>query len=381
MGGSKIDYGILVPGVLLWSTQLVGVAFPDSWWGVHYFAFFSDGWGVALLTLSLLLILTGCIRSWRIGFIQKCSPLLKSPLHPAIVITLVSLGMGVLYYLFPIVNDIYGDAILLKQSLDTRYDEFPEKYLGGLTNFDFSPSGGRRFMLASTVQIMVWTGASYGEALFWICVFCGVCFVVTWLSFVKHYLESGLWKLTFGIIGISGPFMLVYYGHMEFYAISFWVLLCWILAMLICLKKPKVANLAGLTLLLLFAVKVHPTSLLLIPAWLAVLVKRFAKEKWSKRLLSWRGLATAFLLPGAAAGAAVYFFVTRDYNDDRILTDTVDTEHIFLPLFSPDPPLDKYNLFSLYHFFDYFNVVLWWSLPALFLAVVFLMRFRKKIEC
>ena len=67
----------------------------------------------------------------------------------------------------------------------------------------------------------------------------------------------------------------------------------------------------------------------------------------------------------------------KDYNDPRTLTDFKDIDRLFLPVFSPEPPLDRYNLFSLNHILDYLNMMLMWSPAALFL-IAYAFIFKKQ---
>ena len=47
---------------------------------------------------------------------------------------------------------------------------------------------------------------------------------------------------------------------------------------------------------------------------------------------------------------------------------------LFLPILSPDPPLEKYNLLSFNHIFDYFSEILLWSPIALFTLLILLLN-------
>ena len=85
-------------------------------------------------------------------------------------------------------------------------------------------------------------------------------------------------------------------------------------------------------------------------------------------------------IPICFVGAFLYFFVFQDYKDPRLLQDFRDIDRLFLPLLSPAPPLDRYNLFSINHIFDYFNIMMLWSPPALFLLVIIGLFYRKQIN-
>ena len=76
----------------------------------------------------------------------------------------------------------------------------------------------------------------------------------------------------------------------------------------------------------------------------------------------------------------LYFFIQEDYKDPRELKYTSATDRLFLPLISPDPPYDRYNMLSWNHLFDYFNIILFWSTSALLLLGALVTYFRKKIN-
>lgn len=58
----------------------------------------------------------------------------------------------------------------------------------------------------------------------------------------------------------------------------------------------------------------------------------------------------------------------------------MEYDRLFLPLFSPEPPLDKYNMLSLNHIFDYFSEMLLWSPVIFFLLVSIIIFYRKRLD-
>jgi hypothetical protein len=99
------------------------------------------------------------------------------------------------------------------------------------------------------------------------------------------------------------------------------------------------------------------------------------------QLLTIKGLVVSVVLPVLLVGLIVYFFVLEDYKDPRSLLVTVyGMDRLFLPLFSPDAPLDNYNLLSLNHIFDFLILPFLWSPVSIYLIVVMLGKQRKSID-
>ena len=77
----------------------------------------------------------------------------------------------------------------------------------------------------------------------------------------------------------------------------------------------------------------------------------------------------------------LYFFILKDHVDTRDLnTQVMAFDRLFLPLFSPEPPLDRYNLLSFNHIFDFLSEVLIWSPIALFILLSIILLARKSID-
>ncbi len=377
MKRSTIDRPLLFTGLGFLSLYGFGLADPYHWWGTHFLYFLPAPFPYLIPCLSLGLILLALFPP---PVTLPAFPS-KPPLSALGWASLLAVTMGILFAYFPIAKDIYGDAMIIGQSLDTKFDAIPEAYRQGLWALDLSPSGGRRTTIPIFVFFSALTGGSLKEIFIWTGIICGMGFVMTWCLWILNFLQSTWWKLIFTGIGISAPFMQVFYGHMEFYPIVYWMQLGWFILLLSYIRRGKAVELAGLTILGLLCIKVHPTSLLLLPAlFLSVLSKYAHKQPWITSLLSWKGVLIFVFLPVILAGAVLYFFVFESYQDSRGLEHSTAFEHVFLPLLSPDPPLDRYNLLSFNHFFDFLNVILLWSPPALVLLVVIILKYKNMIR-
>jgi tetratricopeptide (TPR) repeat protein len=69
------------------------------------------------------------------------------------------------------------------------------------------------------------------------------------------------------------------------------------------------------------------------------------------------------------------------FNHGRSFTETTWNETVFLPIVaSESAPLDRYNLFSLYHIIDFGNMIILWSSASIFILTSLIIGFRKEIN-
>ena len=355
----------------------LGLLYPDTWWGTHYLAFLPPVWKYLLLFASVSLMLVPLIKNnYRI--IPEKIPVIR---YNNLFILLTGGLIGLLFYAFPIVQDNYGDAFQYRSYLEERVESLPPELYGELFSYNLSPSTGRRTVLHFYTWLTYISGYTYGQVFKWVGWICGLAFVFSWLFFVKSYLKSNRWKIVMALIGLLAPFMQIYYGHIETYPFTFLFFFAWLLLLLIQLKTKKASLLWLLLPLLLLNVKLHPLQFLLAPAWLLACLHHYFHERpFIRKILSWKGILLGIVVPAFLAGGYLYFFVFEDYKDPRMLQGVRDVERLFLPIISPEAPLDRYNLWSFNHFFDFFNMMLLWSAPAFFLLLVLMVSYWKQID-
>ncbi|MCB0837719.1 MAG: hypothetical protein KDD99_13700 [Bacteroidetes bacterium] len=365
-------FALQILGTCFYTLYLLGALFPTSWWGTHFIAFLPPLWKYFFLIISGALIVYSFVKPN--GFDLKESWQGISENKGNWLIGGITILIGIFMYQFPISGDYYGDAYKLVNVIHNRIDKIPPGTNDAFFTFSLSPWAGHSSVLAVVTYLAYFFGMTYQKAFLWLDTICGMLFVLSWLSFLRYYLENVTWKIILGLAGLTAPFMLIYFGHIESYAPVFLLFILWLMGTLIYLQSRKTSLLWGLVILLFICMKAHPVASLFLPAMGLLMVSHyFGEKKWGSYLLSAKGMMYWVLLPIFAIGAILYFFVFEDHKDPRELISTdMASERLFLPLFSPDPPLDKYNLLSFNHVFDYFNELFIWSPIALFLVIALL---------
>jgi hypothetical protein len=350
----------------------LAMLFPEESWGVHFIAF--------LPFREQALLLGGVVLLFTFQLLQVQLPSFKRPRFSAnLFIATLSLLMAWLFYSFPMVEDFYGEAYNYGLYLNQRCNELSTELYENLFRFDLRPASGRKGLLALLSVISYYSQWTYGEVFRNIGIFGGMLYSFCWLKGVNHFLKSRVWKLVMGLLGLLAPFTLIFYGHIDTYSLVYPALLAWLLAFLSYHQRATTPKLWMLFVGLLLCIKLHPLTILLFPAWLLTMLEHyFYKKRLLQQLLTLKGILLVLILPLFLAGAYLYFFYFEDYKDPRILQGVTDFDRLFLPLFSPEAPLDRYNLLGINHLIDYLNVLLFWSPLAIFLFAYFLLNSSRR---
>jgi hypothetical protein len=365
-------------GCLFFSFYLLGELFPNYWWATHSSHFVSGsikygslGGGLFLIVLSRFENASAFL-SRQFNFLNN----LKSPFW----LWLLALGMAFLFYYFPMVEDFYGEAYKLNKHLLKTASSIPEGTHEHFFSFGLAPWDGQNTIFALLTYLVYFSGVTYREGFILMDAFFGFCFVLSWLYFLRRHIHQPIWALLLVLAGLSAPFLLNFYGHIEINAPVLWINLLWISLAVRYAAAPSNRLLWVLFALLFVCMKFHPVGLLFVPVWLVLLIARLRSPK-APLSLSWKAVASYCILPVYLIGAICYFFVFEDYKDPRNLDYNVqEYDRLFLPLLSPEAPLDRYNLFSFNHLFDYFSEFLLWSPIAFFLLVLVIVLYRKKVN-
>lgn len=370
---------ILATGLIIFAFFLLGTFFPDAWWGTHYSAFLPQPFsGLLLLSCAGLMIL-GYFKwpAWSEKFTERSPGKALNWLLPmglALIACMV-------FYALPIDQDNYGNSATYHDVLMTQVDILRPGIWGDLFSLKLTTGQGRTGV-HDFVQVLSHTfGITILKAYRVLGAFCGALFIGIWVAFVRFYFSRTLPRILMMVVGGTTPMIQVFCGHVESYAPVFLVLTGFLLLLLVWLRSGKDFALWSCIPILVLGIRLNALLVLLVPVLGLAIAWRFLKDsEILKKLMSLKGILLFLFLPMAILGLVAYFFVFKDHHDPRTLDDFKDIDRLFLPLFPPAPPLDRYNLLSGNHFFDYFNMLLCWSPPALLVLISIMVGGRKNID-
>ncbi len=365
---TRIISGLLIVFILIY---VCGFLFPDHWWSTHFIAFISP-----IMQIPILIAVV-----WFLFKLYQTSNKNIVSIKPSLqfnskTIGITSIVFMLLTLVFAMVKDFYGDAYKFNTYLNVVPSIIPEETHKKFFTLSMAPYAGEGTILAVITYITYYFQITYKTTFLIFGAIFGGLFVFTWLHFIKEYIKTKSWRLVLALTGLTAPFLLVFFGHIEIYAPIIFMHLSWLFYAFRYIKHEKRNILWLLVFLLLINLKLHTVSILLIPA-LGILIWKHFKDNYP----GWKQVCLFIITPIFLAGGFIYFFVFNDHIDDRSLQKTAMAfDHIFLPLFSPEPPLDTYNLLSFNHFFDFFSLLFIWSPIALFLLLYFTISKRKAIN-
>lgn len=344
---------VLLAGMLcILLLYVVGYFWPERFWGVHFFRFLK---GEEFLGLVLT---SAAIALMPFDLVQR----LTAPLNNTAFRTRPVLGLGVsviyslIVYAFPIAYDPYGDAVRFTDKLDQVMpaNSMVYHYLFG---FSLDAWSGEKSVLALVTVISHHLNVTLGESFRLLGAVSAGVFSFAWISLLQLKIRENALVIPIYLIGLFGPYTLIFHGHSEIYAPGIAMVMCWVLAVSMALERKTLGFSLLVLLVNLFMLKLHPIGVMMLPSSVLMLLSHGFKFK--HQILQDGRVIPLVLVPAIGAGLVVYFYVLGDHVDNRTLQITAKQyDHLFLPLFSPDPPLHKYNLFSLNHIVDFGNVLL-----------------------
>lgn len=347
-----------------------GELLPDYFWSTHFIHFTSPVFKISILLSTLWLCYKIVSSKNNDKFASKAFNIdLKA-------IGIISFVFMILTIVFAVVKDFYGDSYRFNSFLTKIPKIIPEGTNQKFFSYKLTPWAGEGTILAMVTYIAYYLQITYKTAFVIFNSIFGALFVFTWLHFINHFFTVYRWKIILALAGISAPFVLQFFGHIEIYSpIVFMHLLFGYLTFLY-IKTEKKQLLWILVIVLLVNLKLHSVSLLMIPSMLLLLWKQIRGN-----YPSYKQIWYFIIVPIILMGTILYFFVLQDHIDDRSLQKTAMAfDHTFLPLFSPEAPLDNYNLLSFNHIFDFFSLLFIWSPIALLIFFFIVFTQRKKIK-
>lgn len=362
-----------LPGLVVTAIYGLGFAFPQSFWGLHYPSFLPSGLNYLVFVLALAGAAWPLIPAKDPGFLHK--PLSK-PLKWLLMASIAGF-YGWMFTQLPIAAYCYGDAAFVHENLDGPIKVWNSEMVAVIFRPSFSDikgGTGAYYGLVSLVAYLSKVDATISAM--WIHSICGMVFVFLWLSFVDYLFKPGSAKILFAALGLGAPFLQVYFGHFEVYSIPIMINMAYLYALVIAFQTRKRGRFIVAAVVAYFALKFHFSNLILLPSLAMAALYVFGKGDWINRMLSWKRVFIAVVLPVCFFGGIFYFFITQSaFGPRQFTSDTLETV-IFLPIRAMEnPPYDNYNLLSAVHFFDAFNLLFLISAGGLVLtAVAFWLR-------
>ena len=365
-GTKKLNLALILGG-LFFTLYAIAYTLPEKWWGLHHGAFLNPTvkWFIFLLAAVCLMY------GGRKVVLDRLNKLKAFKWWAALIIAIVA---GWLLHTFPIHNDFYGDAPRHMEFLGEQVTELNEERVNHMYDLNVFDTKIGEITVLNFVEKMSYEQQVNPKVVFqWIGTVCGALFIFLWSLFVPKYLgESKNWITIWGI-GLLAPFLQLFSGHIEIYAPVIVASSAFLMALLMYIQSGEKKWMWVMIPLLFLSLKFHFASILLIPAFAGAIL--FVNSEKVKSLLTLKNAIYFVVLPIVLIGWVAYIVVFKDYNDPRFLNGTIeDGERLFLPILSPEAPLDRYNLFSLNHILDYINMFFLWSAAGLLMLVYFLIR-------
>lgn len=369
---ARNDWRIMSISVVILMTYVIGMIFPDAWWGTHHLAFFP---GFVQLVIGLgigwLFYQTGTER-----FFQWISSVTFQKWLPPLLAVIAVL----LFLTFPYDRDVYGDAERHVQFMGEYVTELNMERVSNLFNLNvFEPKIGEQTVLNAIELIAYYSGASVVHVFQWTSAIFGGMFVWVWSAFSIRYFNNNTLRFIALLLGLLSPVVQLFFGHVEIYAPAIAMMTAYLVVLLRFIETKKRSTGIWSFLFLFLSLKFHFAAILLVPSvvlsWWWVL-KPESANKW----LNWKQVFRWGFLPMIAIGIFAYVYIFEDHRDLRFLDGQIaPEERLFLPLFSPEEPLDRYNLLGLNHLWDLLNQFLLWSSAGIFLLICFY-RKRKHVD-
>ncbi len=365
---------IPVAVILLFSFYVAGVFYPDTLWTTHFWSFIPSK--VAFVSLTGLL---GFLVVVQLGGIKRPK---ESFSFNNLFVLFISLVAGVLFYQFEITADYYGDAKNFNALLKSKMTVLPQNFWRDLLSIKIQTGHARWGVIHLYSLFSYYTGFSFALIFKLANVVFGVGFLFLYGRLVVKYLTDGWLQLCFFVVGISSPALLIFFGHIETYALAWFLLMSWLYVFISFFESGNLWRFIAVLFFLIVGIRFNTLFLLLIPVtFLGVLYHLDFTIKNLKAYFTLKNLFLFVLTPIWIIGVLLYFFYFKDYNDTRVLDgDVAAIDRLFLPLLSPEAPLDTYNLLSWNHIFDVLQMLLWWSPTVVFLVFTIIV-YSKECSC
>jgi hypothetical protein len=368
---------LLIIACAIFGLYALGLYFPDTFWAFHHPAFLPDAFGPLIVFGGVALT----FYAYKKGLFNKLDAQVKPDAD-----SLWRYGLPVLacfvFYQFPIFTDIYGDAHFILPQKGEFVEVLEQRYVDNLFSFDlFDSKIGTSTTVALIVSGSYYLGMTLDEVFRWFDALCGAGFVFFLLGIVQRVTSLKNNRLLLTLLVVGTPLTQVFCGHFEVYAPVYMLLAAFWYVVVRYYEDPSMKKLVLLFALVVLNIKFHTTGLLLFPIALAIAIYHVRKIREQGQHIEWRTIFKWGVAPLYILGIITYIGITKSIFGPRRFTIDTYIDAIFLPISSSDPaPLDRYNLFSGAHIFDYFSILFSWSAAAILILLVLFFVRRKQIQ-
>lgn len=357
---------------------IIGLIYPDIFWGTH-FAAFLPGWLEAFFLIAPLLFFYKPIIQSIYDKILSRNSTYKSKKFWGLDLIFTAFIAFSIFLSTEIKTDIYGDARnIIKDGIGTTVEEYNPEWVGKILSPNiFIPRNQEKFNL-SLVQLLAYTFDTDIIPMFhYLNAFYGAFYLLLLLNFLPAYIKNRALMILMIIGAIFTCFPLLFFGHTELYASSMFFVSAFMMSLLLWFQRGKTGWLIATILTLFMSIKAHSAGFLLVPGFAIALLSKYGGEKIIG-LINWKKAALFVILPIYLIGIFVYFFVIGNQDVPYSFSQDLINKYLFLPIFASPPPLDGYTMFSWGHIFDYFNQIFFWPLASMFIFLSIFFFKRKK---
>lgn len=367
---------IFLIGLVFWALFTINAIWEFEFlWAIHFIHFLPPIAKASIVVFCLLVLIffrafDKKILEWHTEFLHFDKA--KVP---------ILLASTLIFFYFNIYENVYGDSVQFIERLGYSTTNYSPKYLTHLFSLNITnPKLGNLTVLSFVRLISYVFSISHHTVFRLLGVASGLLFVGIGLYYIRLFIKNNALKWLLLLATIFSPFSQLFLGHYEIYAPAFPAALWFFIQLKVYLTSKKNKNLLLAIFACIICIKLHFTFILLLPSLLIIIgIKLNVKDLTNK--LNWKSIGKFVLLPFVLLGTVAYFFIFQDYKDERFLSSSVNLyDRLFLPIVSPEAPLDNYNLFSFNHILDFTNMTFLWSTVGIFLLLVLFVFYRKSIN-
>lgn len=389
-GAATYKLPLFAAGLFVFLFYVIGAFFPEVFWATHTFGVFPLWYACSSAVITVVLLTA---PFWIKGGLTE----IKIPSSSGLIL-IISLIIAGGYLWNPIVKDLYGDAFFIRKAVDISISSWDNRLLTEFLKPDWLDSKVGLKTYYQLNNFFTWLTGKNGLVVSrTIGAITGGLFAYIWITFSHNHLKRQSWKWLFSLLGIVTPLSVVFMGHYETYHLSYLAIVTWMSALGMFIRQNNTKWLLTLPLLFIIILQTHITNWLLLPSLVLAYIWFFKqrnrvsffdkldeqmKRVWPsfKGLFSWNGAFIYIGVPVIIVGSLAYFVIFANHDGPRQFSKEEFENTLFLPLYTAEPaPFDRYNLFSLSHIWDYFNLMHLWSGAVVFLLIPPLTFLRQKV--